>query len=80
MLCAKVEPIVNGLEKDYGSQMKFVIREKTAEGSAELIEKYELGVHGMVITDQAGAAQWKEPGHEQTREGVEAAIKKLLGE
>lgn len=80
MLCARVEPVVNELEKEYGSRMTFVIRPRTDEGIPELLEEYDLGLHGMVITDKTGALKWKEPGHEQTREQVEAAIKKVLGE
>ena len=71
---------MNELEQDYGSKMKFDIRPFDKGDAQELIAKYELGRHGMVVTDQTGAVQWKEPGHMQTRMVVEAAIKKLLAQ
>ena len=79
MFCAKVEPIVRGLEKDYGDKMTFVIRNYQEDDAPALIEYFDLDVHGMAITDKQGTLHWKESGHKQTREGVEAAIKKLLG-
>ena len=80
MFCAKVEPIVNELEQDYGSKMNFVIRPYNEGDAQDLIAQYELDKHGMVITGKGGASRWKESGHKQTREGVEAVIKKLLAE
>jgi hypothetical protein len=79
MFCAKVVPIVNGLEKTYGDKMTFHVKNYQEGDSPELIQKYELGKHGMVITDGEGKKLWSEPGHKQTREGVEKAIQKVLG-
>lgn len=78
MFCAKVEPIVNELEKDYPN-MKFVIRDYSKDDAPALIEFFGLEVHGMAITDKQGTLHWKESGHKQTRAGVEATIRKLLG-
>ncbi|MEC7583641.1 MAG: hypothetical protein VYE77_04930 [Planctomycetota bacterium] len=78
MLCGKVEPIVNGLEKEYGSQLDFEIVDYKKGDSPERIKKYDLGVHGMVITDQAGNRIWSESGHKQTRPGIVKGIKYSL--
>lgn len=78
MLCRKVEPIVNGLEKEYGSQMDFEIVDYEKGDSPERIKKYGLGLHGMVITDQAGNRVWSEPGHKQTRPAIVKGIKYSL--
>ena len=72
-------PIVNGLEKVYGAKMKFQVKGYKDGDSPELIKKYDLGRHGMVITDGEGKALWSEHGHMQDRAGVEKAIKKALG-
>ncbi len=79
MLCARVEPMVHGLEKEHGTAMRFVVVDHKAGDSPERIARYELGRHGMVITDAKGEKLWSEPGHEQTRERVEAAIRQVLG-
>ena len=74
-----VVPIVNGLEKEYGDQMTFQVKGYQDGDSPELIEKYELGKHGMVITDSKGTMVWSESGHMQTKASVEKGIKKVLG-
>ncbi len=68
-----------GLEKEYGSKMTFEVKNWKDGDSPELIEKYQLGKHGMVITDAEGKALWSQRGHMQTKTGVEKAIKKVLG-
>ena len=70
MLCGKIEPIVNGLAKEYGDEMDFQVVDYQEGDSQAKIKKYALGVHGMVITDQAGNKIWSEPGHKQTRPGI----------
>jgi len=78
MFCSKVEPMVHALAEKYDGQMRFEVKDYEKDDSPALIEKYELERHGMVITDADGAKLWHESGHKQTREGVEAAIEKLL--
>jgi len=79
MLCAKVEPMVHGLAKDYAGKMKFEVVPYDQGNNKQRIADYQLDLHGMVIVDQTGAKVWGESGHKQTRAGVEAAIKQLLG-
>ena len=59
--------------------MTFEVKNWKDGDSPELIEKYKLGRHGMVITDAEGKALWSQGGHKQTKTGVEKAIKKVLG-
>jgi len=79
MLCSKIEPMVHGLAEDYAGKMTFVVRDYKEGDSPARITRYGLDVHGMVITDGADEVQWSESGHKQTRDGVKAAIDKLLG-
>lgn len=72
-------PIVHGLEETYGKRMTFKVLDWQADGSPELIRKYDLGRHGMVITDGKGKKIWSEPGHHQTRAGIVKAIEAALG-
>lgn len=78
MFCAKVEPMVRGLAKDYEGRMRFEIKDYKKDDSPDLITKYELDKHGMVITDSAGKLLWKESGHKQQRDVVAKAIDGLL--
>ncbi len=70
---------MHGLAKDYAGKMKFEVVPYNQGDSQQRIADYELGQHGMVIADQDKKKVWSESGHKQTRAGVEAAIKKLLG-
>lgn len=72
-------PIVNGLETQFGTAMKFQVLEHDTDQSQALIAKYELDRHGMVITDASGELLWKESGHKQTEAGVTKAIQQVLG-
>ena len=70
---------MHGLAKDYAGKMKFEVVPYDQGDSKKRIADYGLGEHGMVIVDQDKKKVWSEPGHTQTREGVEAAIKQALG-
>ena len=74
-----MQPIVDGLEKVYGNKVTFQVKNYEEGDSPQLIQKYELGKHGMVITDGEGNKLWSEPSHKQTKEGVEKAIKRVVG-
>ncbi len=67
------------LAKDYGNRMKFEVVKYNEGDSQQRIADYGLNIHGMVIVDQDKKKVWSESGHKQTREVVEPAIRKLLG-
>lgn len=79
MFCAKVEPIVNGLTTEYAGRVACKIVKHDQGDSPARIARYGLNLHGMVITDQDDKVLWSESGHKQTREGVVAALTKVLG-
>jgi hypothetical protein len=79
VFCAKVEPIVHGLAQDYDGKVTCVVKKHDEGDSQDRIKRYGLNLHGMVVTDASDKVLWSESGHMQTREGVEAALKKLLG-
>jgi hypothetical protein len=71
-------PIVHGLEKDYAGRMRFEVVKYNEGDSPQRIKDYGIDKHGMLIVDQDKKKVWVESGHHQTRERVEAEIKKLL--
>ena len=77
-MCAQVEPIVHGLAKDYEGRMTFEVVRYDQGDSPQRIKDYGIDRHGMLIVDQDKKKVWLESGHKQTRERVEAEIKKLL--
>jgi hypothetical protein len=78
-MCAKVEPIVHGLAQQYAGKIDCVVTNHDEGDSKQRIARYGLNIHGMVITDAQDKVLWSESGHNQTKEGVVAAIAKVLG-
>ena len=77
MVCAKLQPAVSGLEKEFPGKVKASnVDASTPEGVAAV---KELGFrnHGLVIRDAAGKALWKQPDHQVNLDDVRAAIKEL---
>lgn len=70
---------MHGLAQEFAGKIECKVVKHNEGDSQQRIQRYELGLHGMVITDQNDTVVWKEPGHNQTREGVKAAIEKVLG-
>lgn len=60
--------------------MKFAVEDGNTDASKKRIAKYGLDIHGMVITDDKDdSVVWSESGHNQKKDGVKAAIDKVLG-
>ena len=70
---------MNELGKAYAGKMKCEVRKHSEGDSPDLIKKYGLDRHGMVIVDAAGKKLWCESGHNQTKAGVEKAIQEIVG-
>ncbi|HEX6813545.1 MAG TPA: hypothetical protein VF384_18140 [Planctomycetota bacterium] len=58
--------------------MKFEVVRYDEGDSPQRIKDYGIDKHGMLIVDQDKKKVWMESGHKQTREVVEAEIKRLL--
>jgi len=78
-MCAKVEPIVHELAQQYAGKIDCVVKKHDEGDSQHRIARYGLTQHGMVITDAQDKVLWSEEGHKMTKEGVVAAITKVLG-
>ena len=71
---------MHGLAQEYQGRMTFEVVRYDEGDSPQRIKDYGIDKHGMVIVDKDQKEPvWVESGHKQTREGVEAQIKKLLG-
>ena len=71
--------MVDGLEKEFGDRMDFSQKDHSTPESEAEMKRFDIGkMHGMIILDSDGKKLWKEDGHEQKREVVEAEIEKVL--
>ena len=71
--------MVHGLAKDYAGRVTCEVVRYDEGDSPQRIKDHGIDKHGMLIVDQERKKVWVESGHQQTRERVEAEIKKLLG-
>ena len=78
-LAAAVESTLDKLAQQYAGKIECVVRKHDEGDSQQRIVRYGLSQHGMVITDAEDKVLWSESGHKQTKEGVVAAITKVLG-
>lgn len=78
-MCARVEPIVHGLATEFAGKVECKVVNHDAGDSQARIQRYGLNLHGMVVVDGNDKVLWSESGHNQTRDGVTAALRKLLG-
>lgn len=67
------------LAQKYTGKLVCEVKNHDAGDSPARIQRYGLNIHGMVITGADDKVLWSESSHKQTREGVEAAIAKVLG-
>ena len=75
---AEMQPIVDGLEKQYQESVEFVrINASTTEG-LEIFNTYSLLGHpSYLVLDETGKILWQSVG-EQSVENIEGALKKAL--
>ncbi len=72
-----MQPIVDGLEQEYGNRMTFQRLNAAWEGQA-LFQRYNLPGHpAYVIVDKQGNVVWRFVG-QTTRETLEQAIRRAL--
>ncbi len=75
-----MQPIVNGLEEQYGSGIAFRRLNATEAYGRPIFDRYRLRGHpSYVILDRNGKEAWRYTG-ELTRGTLDEAIRKVLGE
>ena len=73
-----MQPVVDGLEQEYGNRIAFQRLNAAREGQA-LFQRYNLPGHpAFVIVDQQDNVVWRFIG-QTTRETLEQAIRHTLG-
>ena len=77
-MCAKVQVIVNDLEKEFGKDIAISNVSVSAEGSAEAILANKLGNHGAVVTDATGKVVSTIPGHKFGKVELMVGVNQLI--
>ena len=78
MVCAKLQPAVSGLEKEFPGKVVGRNVKATEQEGIDAIKELGFKSHGIVIRDAAGKALWKQPDHQVNMEDVRKALKELL--
>ena len=72
-----MQPVVDGLEQEYGNRMTFQRLNAASEGRT-LFQRYNLPGHpAYVIVDKQGTVVWRFVG-QTTRETLEQAIRRAF--
>lgn len=68
------------LEKEYGDQIDFDVREATSPEGVKAKETYGWtdALHGLVTLDRSGKMVGQIPSHNYGRPAIEAKVKQLL--
>jgi len=77
MICAKLQPAVSGLEKEFPGKVKASNVDATTPEGVAAVKELGFRNHGLVIRDAAGKPVWKQPDHQVNLDDVRAAIKEL---
>lgn len=76
-LCQELSTTLTELEKKHGRFMNFRTVDYHLPASQERIFKAQLGSHGIIVSDPEGAELWKMKAHEESKEDLTAAVKRL---
>ena len=77
MVCAKVQPTVSGLDKEFPGKVKGRNVDCTTQEGVAAIAELGFKSHGIVVRDPAGKALFKQPDHTVNIEDVRKALKDL---
>jgi hypothetical protein len=77
MICAKMQPAVSGLEKEFPGKVKALNVDATTPEAVAAVKELGFRNHGLVIRDASGKAVWKQPDHQVNIDDVRAALKEL---
>ena len=78
MVCAKVQPTVSGLDKEFPGKAKGLNVDCTSKEGVAAVAELGFKSHGIVIRDAAGKAVWKQPDHTVNMEDVRKSLKELI--
>lgn len=79
MICAKVQPAVSGLDKEFPGKARGLNVDCTTPEALAAVKELGFKTHGIVIRDGTGKAVWKQPDHQVNMDDVRKALKDLTG-
>ena len=77
MICAKLQPTVSGLDKEFPGKVTGRNVDGTSKEGVAAVAELGFRSHGIVIRDSAGKAVWKQADHTVNMEDVRKALKDL---
>ena len=79
MICAKVQPAVSGLDKEFPGKVKGRNVDCTSQEGLDAVKELGFKSHGIVIRDSAGKALWSQPDHQVKMDDVRVKLRELTG-
>lgn len=77
MVCAKVQPTVSGLDKEFPGKVTGRNVDCTSKEGVAAVAELGFKSHGIVIRDAAGKPVWKQADHTVNMEDVRKELKEL---
>ena len=77
MICAKVQPAVSGLDKEFPDKVMGRNVDCTSQEGLGAVKELSFKSHGIVIRDAAGKALWNQPDHQVKMDDVRAKLREL---
>jgi hypothetical protein len=78
MICAKLQPAVSGLEKDFPGQVKARNVDATTPDAKKAIQELGFKSHGLVIRSADGKVLHKQPDHTVNIDDARKALAEIL--
>ena len=78
MVCAKLQPAVSGLEKEFPGQVKAGNVDATTPEARKAIKDLGFNTHGLVIRSADGKVLHKQPDHTVNLDETRKALKEIL--
>ena len=78
MVCAKLQPAVSGLEKEFPGQVKARNVDASTPDAKKAIQELGFKSHGLVIRSADGKVLHKQPDHTVNMEEARKALAEIL--
>jgi hypothetical protein len=78
MICAKLQPAVSGLEKEFPGQVKAKNVDATTPDAKKAIQELGFKSHGLVIRSADGKVLHKQPDHTVNLDDARKALAEIL--
>jgi hypothetical protein len=79
MICARLKPAVSGLEQKFPGKVTAQNVDASTPEARKEVRDLGFKSHGLVVRSSEGRTLFKQPDHTVQMDGVEEALRRILG-